>query len=74
MAVTTSIWQFALIVGLLTLTSGLDTTLILRTAALGRRRSCVGQPHQGRIQVLGVAGLPLSSSTSSPRTSSHATP
>ncbi|MGW3009885.1 LysE family translocator [Streptomyces sp. NPDC001219] len=33
---------FALMVGLLTLTPGLDTALILRTAALGRRRRAWG--------------------------------
>ncbi|MEU6719665.1 LysE family translocator [Nonomuraea sp. NPDC046802] len=42
MTVSTSLWPFALIVGLLTLTPGLDTALILRTAALGRRRSAWG--------------------------------
>ncbi|RKE22539.1 LysE family translocator [Streptomyces sp. TLI_171] len=34
--------SFALVVGLLTLTPGLDTALILRTAALGRRRRAWG--------------------------------
>ncbi|MFJ5229768.1 LysE family translocator [Kitasatospora sp. NPDC088391] len=34
--------SFALVVGLLTLTPGLDTALILRTAALGRRRQAWG--------------------------------
>ncbi|MGX1756246.1 LysE family translocator [Streptomyces lydicus] len=37
-----AIGTFALIVGLLTLTPGLDTALILRTAALGRRRRAWG--------------------------------
>ncbi|MEZ7131458.1 LysE family translocator [Nonomuraea sp. AD125B] len=37
-----SLWSFALVVGLLTLTPGLDTALILRTAALGRRRGAWG--------------------------------
>ncbi|MFF8784269.1 LysE family translocator [Streptomyces sp. NPDC015125] len=37
-----AIGAFALIVGLLTLTPGLDTALILRTAALGRRRRAWG--------------------------------
>ena len=38
----TAFWSFALIVGLLTLTPGLDTALILRTSALGRRRAAWG--------------------------------
>ncbi|MFJ3666521.1 LysE family translocator [Streptomyces sp. NPDC090106] len=38
----TSLWSFALVVGLLTLTPGLDTALILRTSALGRRRRAWG--------------------------------
>ncbi|MEE1739673.1 LysE family translocator [Streptomyces sp. BE147] len=37
MAMSTALWSFALVVGLLTLTPGLDTALILRTSALGRR-------------------------------------
>ncbi|MER7970499.1 LysE family translocator [Streptomyces sp. NPDC096080] len=37
-----SLGAFALIVGLLTLTPGLDTALILRTAALGHRRRAWG--------------------------------
>ncbi|PNE40186.1 LysE family translocator [Streptomyces noursei] len=37
-----AIGAFTLIVGLLTLTPGLDTALILRTAALGRRRRAWG--------------------------------
>ncbi|MGP3976255.1 LysE family translocator [Streptomyces sp. 8N114] len=36
------LWGFTLIVGLLTLTPGLDTALILRTAALGHRRCAWG--------------------------------
>ncbi|MGW8557321.1 LysE family transporter [Streptomyces tubercidicus] len=32
-----ALWTFSLMVGLLTLTPGLDTALILRTAALGHR-------------------------------------
>lgn len=36
MAMSTALWSFALVVGLLTLTPGLDTALIVRTAALGR--------------------------------------
>ncbi len=42
MTLTTALWSFALVVGLLTLTPGLDTALILRTAALGRRRRAWG--------------------------------
>ncbi|MFG2825340.1 LysE family translocator [Kitasatospora sp. NPDC048365] len=42
MAMSTALWSFALVVGLLTLTPGLDTALILRTAALGRRRRARG--------------------------------
>ncbi|WP_405860598.1 LysE family translocator [Streptomyces sp. NBC_00090] len=42
MAMSTVLWSFALVVGLLTLTPGLDTALILRTAALGRRTRAWG--------------------------------
>ncbi|MDH6110646.1 threonine/homoserine/homoserine lactone efflux protein [Kitasatospora sp. MAP12-15] len=42
MTLTTALWSFALVVGLLTLTPGLDSALILRTAALGRRRRAWG--------------------------------
>ncbi|GAA1373944.1 LysE family translocator [Streptomyces beijiangensis] len=42
MAISTALWSFALVVGLLTLTPGLDTALILRTSALGRRRRAWG--------------------------------
>lgn len=42
MAISSSLWSFALVVGLLTLTPGLDTALILRTSALGRRRRAWG--------------------------------
>ncbi|MEU2659368.1 LysE family translocator [Streptomyces sp. NPDC007325] len=42
MASSTALWSFALVVGLLTLTPGLDTALILRTAALGRRTRAWG--------------------------------
>ncbi|MEV6208472.1 LysE family translocator [Kitasatospora sp. NPDC051914] len=38
----TALWSFAVLVGLLTLTPGLDTALILRTAVLGRRRRAWG--------------------------------
>ncbi|MFE4970592.1 LysE family translocator [Kitasatospora sp. NPDC056651] len=39
---TTALWSFALVVGLLTLTPGLDTALVLRTSALGRRSQAWG--------------------------------
>ncbi|MEU3749849.1 MULTISPECIES: LysE family translocator [Streptomyces] len=42
MAMSTALWSFALVVGLLTLTPGLDTAVILRTAALGRRTRAWG--------------------------------
>ncbi|MFC9595681.1 LysE family translocator [Streptomyces sp. NPDC056944] len=42
MTTTTALWSFALVVGLLTLTPGLDTALILRTAALGHRARARG--------------------------------
>ncbi|MFE7191061.1 LysE family translocator [Kitasatospora sp. NPDC057541] len=42
MEMTTALWSFALVVGLLTLTPGLDTALILRTSALGHRRQAWG--------------------------------
>ncbi|MEU9320811.1 LysE family translocator [Streptomyces sp. NPDC048295] len=42
MVISTALWSFALVVGLLTLTPGLDTALILRTSALGRRRRAWG--------------------------------
>ncbi|MFE5094318.1 LysE family translocator [Streptomyces sp. NPDC056638] len=42
MAISTALWSFALVVGLLTLTPGLDTALILRTSALGRRKRALG--------------------------------
>ncbi|MFD4372869.1 LysE family translocator [Streptomyces sp. NPDC058486] len=42
MASSTALWSFALVVGLLTLTPGLDTALILRTAALGHRTRAWG--------------------------------
>lgn len=37
-----ALWTFSLMVGLLTLTPGLDTALILRTAGLGHRRRAWG--------------------------------
>ncbi|MFJ7279312.1 LysE family translocator [Kitasatospora sp. NPDC098663] len=42
MEMTTALWSFALVVGLLTLTPGLDTALVLRTSALGRRSQAWG--------------------------------
>ncbi|CAM5540395.1 hypothetical protein GCM10010299_50860 [Streptomyces tanashiensis] len=42
MTTTTALWSFALVVGLLTLTPGLDTALVLRTAALGHRARAWG--------------------------------
>ncbi|WP_406207014.1 LysE family translocator [Kitasatospora sp. NBC_01560] len=42
MEMTTALWSFALVVGLLTLTPGLDTALVLRTSALGHRRQAWG--------------------------------
>ncbi|MFI6812339.1 LysE family translocator [Nonomuraea sp. NPDC050328] len=42
MTITTALATFAVMVGLLTLTPGLDTALILRTSALGHRRKAVG--------------------------------
>lgn len=42
MTMSSALWSFALVVGLLTLTPGLDTALILRTSTLGRRRSAWG--------------------------------
>ncbi|MFJ9604892.1 LysE family translocator [Kitasatospora sp. NPDC101176] len=42
MEMTTALWSFALVVGLLTLTPGLDTALVLRTSALGGRRQAWG--------------------------------
>ncbi|MCX5208513.1 LysE family translocator [Kitasatospora sp. NBC_00240] len=42
MAPSTALWSFALVVGLLTLTPGLDTALVLRTSALGHRRRAWG--------------------------------
>ncbi|MGK5631950.1 LysE family translocator [Streptomyces sp. URMC 123] len=38
----TDLWSFLLVVGLLTLTPGLDTALVLRTAVVGRRRAAWG--------------------------------
>ncbi|MGD3112559.1 LysE family translocator [Streptomyces sp. YGL11-2] len=60
-----AIGTFALIVGLLTLTPGLDTALILRTAALGHRRRAwgvvlgiqCGTLVWGALTALGVTAL-----------------
>ncbi|MFI5801720.1 LysE family translocator [Streptomyces sp. NPDC051561] len=49
MAISTALWSFALVAGLLTLTPGLDNALILRTSALGHRRRAWGV-------VLGIQG------------------
>lgn len=65
MATSTSLWTFALVVGLLTLTPGLDTALILRTSALGRRRRAwgvvlgiqTGTLTWGALTSLGVTAL-----------------
>ncbi|MEU8527708.1 LysE family translocator [Streptomyces sp. NPDC048629] len=38
----TALWSFALVVGLLTITPGLDTALVLRTSAVGHRRRAWG--------------------------------
>ncbi|MEF9883315.1 LysE family translocator [Streptomyces sp. P9-A4] len=42
MEATTALWSFALVVGLLTLTPGLDTALVLRTSAVGHRARAWG--------------------------------
>lgn len=42
MAISTALWSFALVAGLLALTPGLDSALILRTSALGHRRRAWG--------------------------------
>ncbi|MBO1337576.1 LysE family translocator [Streptomyces sp. VRA16 Mangrove soil] len=65
MATSTALWSFALVVGLLTLTPGLDTALILRTAALGHRRRAwgvvlgiqTGTLLWGALSALGVTAL-----------------
>ncbi|RLU85782.1 lysine transporter LysE [Streptomyces griseocarneus] len=65
MVITTALWSFALVVGLLTLTPGLDTALILRTAALGERRGAwgavlgiqTGTMIWGALTSLGVTAL-----------------
>ncbi|MFC9491454.1 LysE family translocator [Streptomyces hydrogenans] len=65
MASSTALWSFALVVGLLTLTPGLDTALILRTAAHGRRTRAwgvvlgiqTGTLTWGALTSLGVTAL-----------------
>ncbi|MEY9842454.1 LysE family translocator [Streptacidiphilus sp. EB103A] len=67
----TALWSFALVVGLLTLTPGLDTALILRTAALRSRREAwgvvlgiqVGTLAWGTLSSLGVSALLTASHT-----------
>jgi len=67
----TALWSFALVVGLLTITPGLDTALILRTAALGRRREAwgvvlgiqSGTLVWGALSSLGVSALLTASHT-----------
>jgi threonine/homoserine/homoserine lactone efflux protein len=68
---TTALWSFALVVGLLTLTPGLDTALILRTAALRSRREAwgvvggiqLGTLTWGTLSSLGVSALLTASQT-----------
>jgi threonine/homoserine/homoserine lactone efflux protein len=68
---TTALWSFALVVGLLTLTPGLDTALILRTAALRSRREAwgvvggiqAGTLTWGTLSSLGVSALLTASHT-----------
>ncbi|WP_457027984.1 LysE family translocator [Kitasatospora sp. P5_F3] len=65
MGTTTAVWSFALVVGLLTLTPGLDTALILRTAALGERVRAwgvvlgigTGTMLWGTLSSLGISAL-----------------
>ncbi|MFC1404830.1 MULTISPECIES: LysE family translocator [Streptacidiphilus] len=67
----TAIWSFALVVGLLTLTPGLDTALILRTAALRSRPEAwgvvlgiqAGTLAWGMLSSLGVSALLTASHT-----------
>jgi threonine/homoserine/homoserine lactone efflux protein len=71
METTTAVWSFALVVGLLTVTPGLDTALILRTAALGSRREATGVVLGiqsgtlvwGTLSSLGVSALLTASHT-----------
>jgi len=65
MGTATAFWSFAIVVGLLTLTPGLDTALILRTAALRRRREAwgvvlgiqTGTLIWGTLSTLGITAL-----------------
>ncbi|WP_441249075.1 LysE family translocator [Kitasatospora sp. McL0602] len=65
MGISAALWSFALVVGLLTLTPGLDSALILRTAALGARRQAwgvvlgiqCGTLAWGTLSSLGVSAL-----------------
>jgi threonine/homoserine/homoserine lactone efflux protein len=65
MGTSTALWSFAVVVGLLTLTPGLDTALILRTAALRGRREAwgvvlgiqLGTLTWGTLSALGVSAL-----------------
>ncbi|MFC1408569.1 LysE family translocator [Streptacidiphilus sp. N1-12] len=65
MGAASAFWTFAVVVGLLTLTPGLDTALILRTAARGRRREAwgvvlgiqTGTLTWGTLSSLGVTAL-----------------
>ncbi|PYC67640.1 lysine transporter LysE [Streptomyces tateyamensis] len=65
MTIAASLWSFVLVVGLLTLTPGLDTALILRTCAVGRRHRAwgvvlgiqTGTLLWGALSSLGVTAL-----------------
>ena len=71
MGTASAFWTFAVVVGLLTLTPGLDTALILRTAALRRRREAwgvvlgiqTGTLAWGTLSSLGVTALLAASRT-----------
>ncbi|MFF3376016.1 LysE family translocator [Streptomyces sp. NPDC002680] len=65
MTMSTALWSFALVVGLLVVTPGLDTAVILRTAAVGRRTRAwgvvlgiqTGTVVWGTLTSLGVTAL-----------------
>ncbi|MGW6916260.1 LysE family translocator [Kitasatospora sp. NPDC054939] len=65
MGAATAFWSFAVVVGVLILTPGLDTALILRTAALGGRREAwgvvlgiqTGTLFWGTASALGITAL-----------------
>ncbi|MEW1960430.1 LysE family translocator [Kineococcus sp. NPDC059986] len=65
MTTSSAVWSFALVVGLLTLTPGLDTALIVRTAAAGQPRRAwgvvvgiqTGTLIWGILTSLGIAAL-----------------